>query len=97
MNTRASNSKSKGNGRFTEVHQPQQFTVPAPHSKQSQPGPLQEPEEQPSNQYDSSNDESDEDRQFQLDSGMSPDQMKGLSKRQKRELKKQLRDQQRQR
>ncbi len=95
VNRRASNSKSNGNGQFTQVHQPQQFKVPAPHSKPSQPERQQEPEELPSNQYEGSNEESDEDRQFQLDSGMSPDQMKGLSKRQKRELKKQLRDQQR--
>ena len=91
----ASNSKGNGNGRFTQVHQPQQFKVPAPHLTQPEPVSHRESEEQTSNPYESSSDESDEDRQFQLDSGMSPDQMKGLSKRQKRELKKQLRDQQR--
>ncbi len=89
VNPRASAAKSNGNGRFTQVDQPQKFKVPAPHVRPA------EPEEQASNPYETSNDESDEDRQFQLDSGMSPDQMKGLSKRQKRELKKQLRDQQR--
>ena len=89
VNSRASAAKSKGNGRFTQIDQPQKFKVPAPHVSQA------EPEEQATNPYETSSDESDEDRQFQLDSGMSQDQMKGLSKRQKRELKKQLRDQQR--
>ena len=95
VNSRASASKSKGNGRFTQIDQPQKFKVPAPHVSQPEPVAQRASEEQASNPYETSNDESDEDRQFQLDSGMSPDQMKGLSKRQKRELKKQLRDQQR--
>ena len=98
VNRSASASKSKGNGQFTQVHQPQQFKVPAPHVKQTQPQQQQEPEEQYTSSADTgSNEESDEDRQFQLDSGMSSDQMKGLSKRQKRELRKQLKDQQRHR
>ncbi len=95
VNSRAASSKSKGNDRFNQIDQPQKFKVPAPHSRQPEPVSQRQSEEQATNPYETSNDESDEDRQFQLDSGMSPDQMKGLSKRQKRELKKQLRDQQR--
>ena len=94
---RPSVSGSKGNGQFTQIHKSHTSSVPAPHSRRQSPSWQQEPEsfEETASQSGDSGDETDEDRQFQLDSGMTSDQMKGLSKRQKRELKKQLRDQER--
>ena len=92
---RTSNLNTKSNGRITQVHQNHGSSVPAPHSRRQSPHQSAAPAEEASNPYEESSDESDEDRQFQLDSGMTADQMKGLSKRQKRDLKKQIRDQER--
>jgi hypothetical protein len=90
---------TKGNGRFTQVHKSHGSSVPAPYSKRQNNSWEEEDatEEAATAPVAESSEETDEDRQFQLDSGMTADQMKGLSKRQKRELKKQLRDQERSR
>jgi hypothetical protein len=90
-------AESANSGRFTQQHQAHASSVPAPHSRRQQPAwqPEAEIAEAAAPATNESEDESDEDRQFQLDSGMSADQMKGMSKRQKRDMKKQLRDQER--
>jgi len=88
---------TKGNDRFTQIHKSHGSAVPAPLSRRQSPSweDEPEPEKEAAPAISDSSEDADEDRQFQLDSGMTNDQMKGLSKRQKRELKKQLRDQER--
>ena len=85
--------------KFVEAHKSHGSKVSAPHF-QPQPSSRREEEaaeavEQEAYASQESNEEMDEDAQLQRDSGMTADQMKGLSKRQKRELKKQNRDKQR--
>ena len=80
-------------GGFTEVHQRHSSPMQAPHSRQWQPDP--EPEREPEPVYNETSDSSedgDEERQYSEDSESTSDQFKGLSKRQKRELKKQQRE-----
>lgn len=89
----------RADGRFTQVHKSHGGSVPQPHSrKQSQTWAEEEEENEEQSASPSSNesyDDGDDDDQFQRNSGLSADQMKGLSKRQKRDLKKQMRDQER--
>ncbi|WP_010588513.1 hypothetical protein [Schlesneria paludicola] len=92
-------SKSKGSNRVTQVHQP--HSAPAPHARwQAEPEEEEAPvqEEPASSSYSDSNDEEEDDGQsYQGDTELTAEQMRGLSKRQKRDLKKQLRDQERSR
>ncbi len=90
-------SNSKGNGRITLVDDAHDSSAPAPHSRRSAASWIDQSKTEPEAAVESNDpsEETDEDRQFQLDSGMTSDQMKGLSKRQKRELRKQLREQER--
>jgi hypothetical protein len=85
-------SVQKSNTRITQVHKPHSSPMSGPHRRQNESWEEEaEIKDQPSGagSYDSSNDDADED----LESGPTADQMKGLSKRQKRELKRQLREQ----
>lgn len=92
-------AKSKGGNRNTQVHQA--HTAPAPHARWQADPEVEEAsvqEEPAAESYASSSDEEEGDEQsYQDDSELSADQMRGLSKRQKRDLKKQMRDQERSR
>lgn len=92
-----SNNKSKG--RDNQVHQSHGSSAPSPHMTKASRSWEEEEVEQPEASYENYDESqaSDEDGDDQNDGGLTADQMKGLSKRQKRELKKQLRDQERSR
>lgn len=60
-----------------------------PHSAAS----AQQREEEPD--YDTEEDSDSDDASYRIDEGMTPEQMRGLSKRQKRELRQKMKDQQR--
>ena len=86
-------------GKFVESHKTHGSKVGAPHFHH-QPSSRRdeeyaEPVEQDSSSSQESSEDTDEDAQLQRDSGLTSDQMKGMSKRQKRELRKQNRDRQR--
>lgn len=86
--------------RNTQIHSSHGSAVPAPHSRHqasywNNQAESQESDDESSAQTGGSSDESDDDQQYPLDARISPEQFKGLSKRQKRDLKKQLREQQR--
>lgn len=89
--------ESRGKGRYNQVHRSHGSSAPAPHSRRQTSSWEEESgyeESARSNSGDS--DESDDEEQSEYGgSRIDPEQMKGLSKRQKRELKKQLRDQER--
>ena len=91
------NNKSKG--RDTQIHESHESSVPAPHMTKSS----RTWEEESANEAETSTsgfdaqESNDEDSDDQNDGGLTAEQMKGLSKRQKRELRKQLRDQERSR
>ncbi len=90
---------SKGNGRFTEVHNSHNSSTPAPHSRRQTPSWEEESNEEDESARQSAevSDDNDDDGQSQGDSAAMIEQMKGMSKRQKREFKKQLREQERSR
>ena len=83
--------------RRIQVHKTHASAVPPPHSSRVEPAwqADMDTSEHASTQNSESDDENSEDNQLRLDSGMTSDQFKGLSKRQRRELKKQQRDQER--
>jgi hypothetical protein len=89
---------AKGSGRFTEVHHSHGTSVPAPLSRRQASWDRAETEDgdrgMVNNSETEANDDHDEDS-GDNDLGIRPDQMKGLSKRQRRDLKRQLREQQR--
>ena len=102
-------SKSKGNGRTTQIHQAHTPRPAAPHFVAAAAADVEEEEEETSWEAErdaavaaeygesarESSSELDEDQQFERDSGMTADEMKGLSKKQRRELKKQHREKER--
>ena len=95
--------KSKGSNRVTQVHQTHQTSVPASHARWSpepeevESEPEQEHEEETQSSYATSGDSDDEGQSDQSDIELTAEQMRGLTKRQKRDLKKQLREQDRNR
>ena len=90
-------SERKSNGRTTQVHKSHDSSPPAPHSRRQadswEEKSTSEREDMSSQNIDSSQES--EDDQDAIDSGMTAEQFRGLSKRQKRDLKRQLREQQR--
>jgi hypothetical protein len=100
MSSSASRISPRTSERTTQVHNSHGSSVPAPHSRPmttswNNQDESDESEDNAASQSGDSNDESDDDQQYPLDAKISPEQFKGLSKRQKRDLRKQLRDQQR--
>lgn len=91
-------TQSKGNSRITQMHKSHGQSTPAPHSRRQSSSWEEESEAEEESRSSQGNDSSDDgDDEGQLDSGLTADQMKGLSKRQKRELRKQQREQERSR
>lgn len=100
LNSSTARVVSKTTDRMTQVHNSHGSAVPAPHSRHvasswNNQDELEESENSPASLSDDPNNESDEDQEDSLDGRISSDQLKGLSKRQKRDLRKQMRDQQR--
>lgn len=93
-NSRSRSGASSASDRVNYVDKTHGSSVPAPHSRrQSSAWEEEDQAEDASVESDESGEESDDDRQF----SNSTDQMRGLSKRQRRELRKQIRDQERSR
>lgn len=82
---------AKSNDRYNQVDASHGSSIPAPHSRYQSSSWKDEQ----ADESDESSDDGDDDGDYQNDVRISPEQMKGLSKRQKRDLRKQLREQQR--
>ena len=87
-------AKGKGNGRITQTHQAHESSPRASHARwdavtndENESG-----DESATVQEHVSSETEDDDRQYPGEPELTADQMRGLSKRQKRELKKQLRE-----